>query len=1045
MGLIRYCFIAVVCTLISVPASAQKIYYPAGASELLKSTANDVAMLLQKAGTDTITAESYTVLPSSGLILIYDASINDNQSCRVKSDGNSFIQFAAPEDNGLNFGIYQYLQQLGFRFYQPGTIWEIIPALQSPYRKIDTTYSSRFRYKNWFISGGYNKWAMDNKSDYNWDVYTGENGHDWALYMRRNNMLGANRFTGHRDDIMTVDFLNTLKNNPCYVAPYNDSREATRQSVPDINNINAMQLWSTAIEQKFTKYKNTIYNNKNIYPNLFHNFSYAYQNIGIEVPDGAHWANSKDNSGCSDADYIKESDQHFTLANYAVSKMKTVYPEKRYQLYAYDGHADIPSVKIAIDENIDIQVVPTSFQNESSAKGLLNRWYSRTKNISEYHYLNLPQWSGETPSFFVNDLKNTLQRLKSKKAQGIVWEASPAKFVSLPFLLAANGSLKDDQDFDKTIHEFCDDLFGNASKTIYQLLQLWCNDKPVLSNRVQDNKYKLPLYFNLVKKASDETANEIAVIKERMNELKAYLHYLVLYYDWKFDQDPYTAKTEKTAALCKYLAQINRLKIVNSYFLIADVVNKYSKTGKIYIEYNTANGTAYQNGLFSLITQEVINKNFQEDVILQKSGANDFVLQNATEIKSFFEIKNMAPLEKIKVKINYTNAKDYASHTDFYIIANAPGSFSIQYKQSFYMPGKGYINFTVEDINKELGVIKDFTVSNNNGEGILNVVIPAVGTYRLSMVSKYKSAVDLEIITNGNYFYKNGPYLGNTIENYRADLSSLLGYFYVPSDVKRIYFSINNSNPAGKGFAGPELISKAFEFKNNEGTSVIPQLVNTNDSAFFYLDVPYANAGSFWQSFKMEQYRLCFANISNLQWYARKKPCGNLDFSIELQKNSGECITRLKAINSSQINTWKIFDAEKWYEFKNQQVVDLPVFISPNANITLIDELGCLVTKRLKDISEYMKNKETCASAATVPVTAPNVIVYPNPGTGLFMCRKDGAPLFADNITVFSSTGVRVANFTNTNIFNISNLSGGIYLYQILVNKSSFRGKLIKQ
>jgi Secretion system C-terminal sorting domain len=1045
MGLIRYCFIAVVCTLTGMHAAAQKIYYPADASQLLKSTADDMAMLLQKAGLGNITASPYTVLPSDGFIFIYDASVKDNQTCRIKSDGSSYMQFAAAEDNGLNFGVYQYLQQLGFRFYQPGIIWEVIPKLTAPYKKTDSTCNSAFKYKNWFISGGCNKWAMDNKRDFDWDMYSGENGHDWSLYMRRNNMVGAYRFAGHRDDMMTQDFLNTLQNNPCYVAPYNGSRQPSGQSVPDINNVSAMQHWQTAIEQKFTQYKNTVLGNKNIYPNLYHNFSYFNAYIGIEVPDGAHWANSKDASDCSQVDYSSESDQNFTLANYTVSKIKNSYPEKYYQLYAYDGHADVPSAKILIDKNIDIQVVPTAFQNVSSAKGLLSRWYSRTNSISEYHYLNLPEWSGETPSFYLKDLKTTLQRLHSKKAQGIVWQTSPAKFASLPFLLAANANLKDDKDFDNSLHEFCENLFGNGSTTIYQLLQLWGDDKTVmLSNGIQDNKYKLPLYFQLVNKAVAETANDGNLIKERMDELKAYLHYMVLYYDWISDQEPYEKRADKAIALCKYLAQINRMKIVNSYFLITSVVNKYSGTSPLYIQYNIANGTAYKNGALPLITKEEINKNFQEDLILQKSGAADFVLESAGEIKSFFENENLLPLEKINVKINYTYAKDYSARTEFYFIANGAGNVSIQYKPSFYMSGKGYLNFTVEDVNKELGIIKDFSINNNNGEGILNVAVPAAGTYKFSVVSKYKSAVDLEITTNGNYFYKNGPYLGNTIENYRQDLSSLPGYFHVPADIKRIYFSINNSNPGGAGFASPEAISQSFVFKNNKGITVAPRLVNNSDSAFFYLDVPNANSESFWQSYKMEQYRLAFTNISNLQWYARKKPCANLDFSVEVQKNSGQCTTRLKAINSSGVNTWKIFDAEKWSEFSNQQTLDLPDYISPNATITLSDQTGCIITKRLTDFPDYLKNKQSCASAATLPGTDINVMVYPNPSTGIFTCKKDGAVLFADNISVFNSSGIRVAYFTNTHTFNIGHLPGGIYLYQVLVNKSSFRGKLVK-
>ena len=72
-----------------------------------------------------------------------------------------------------------------------------------------------------------------------------------------------------------------------------------------------------------------------------------------------------------------------------------------------------------------------------------------------------------------------------------------------------------------------------------------------------------------------------------------------------------------------------------------------------------------------------------------------------------------------------------------------------------------------------------------------------------------------------------------------------------------------------------EDISKAFVIKDNNGNTVVPRLVTPQDSALFYIDVPAGSNGSFWQANKMEQYDLCFANISNLQWYAERKPCGN--------------------------------------------------------------------------------------------------------------------------------------------------------------------------
>ena len=97
-----------------------------------------------------------------------------------------------------------------------------------------------------------------------------------------------------------------------------------------------------------------------------------------------------------------------------------VTPGKHFQVYAYDSHADVPASSIKINNKVDVQVIPFVFQNETSPIGLLTRWYSRHKNISEYHYLNLAQWSGETPSFSLSELERTVQRLKDKNSQGII-------------------------------------------------------------------------------------------------------------------------------------------------------------------------------------------------------------------------------------------------------------------------------------------------------------------------------------------------------------------------------------------------------------------------------------------------------------------------------------------------------------------------------------------------------------------------------------------------------------------------------------------------
>lgn len=1028
---------------------AQTVYYPEQSSDLLKATASDIAMLLQKAvkgSSFRVEAYSPSSIPAQGIVLLYDPSVSGNQSCVVKSDGTGYIKFSAAEDNGLNYGVYQYMQELGFRFYLPGDAWEIIPALTSSLKKTDTVYSGRYKYNTWFISGGHNRWAMDNNNDYSWDIYFGDNGHQWAQYQRRNNMLGAYRFTGHRGDIMTGDYVETLKNNPCYVAPFNGSRNATVQSVPDVNNITAMQQWQKVIEQKYTGYKNTVFGSKQLYPNLVNNFSYHYENIGIEGPDGAQWANSTDNTGCSSKGLISESDQQFTLANFTASGINKTYPDKRFQLYAYGGHADVPSSNIVINKSIDVQVVPTAFQSETSSLGLMNRWLKRSVNVSEYHYLNLPQWSGETPSFFIRDIQAAVKRIKEHNEQGIVLETSPAKFASLPYLFAVTTELKDNSSIEETLQTICNALFGKAANTIYKLLQHWGDDKTVMLNHgVQDNKYKLPFYFQLLQQAVNETKNEDSLVKKRLSELKAYLHYMMLYYDFTFDQRLYETKKDKAERLCVYLAKINRLKIVNSYFLVTDIVNRYEGVSGFFEKYNAQNGAVYQNGNLPLITAEEIENNFTNDVNNQSNIVQQYNFENAADIKSAFTDGNMQPLDKIKVYINYTYGKDYAARSEFYIDAGKPGNFSIAYTPNFALPEKGYINFTVESTGNDAAVVKDFSIDQTNIKGSFLVNLPAAGTYKLTVTSKYKSAVSLEINTHGNFFYKNGPFLGNTTENYRNDLRSLPGYFHVPFGVNKIFFSLNNSNPGGKGFATPEEISKAFIFKDSKGNIAEPKLVSPQDSALFYLEVPKGTDGSFWQSYKMEQYRLCFANISNITWYAKRRVCSDASFAVSLVRSQAGCVTQLKTSSGSSNLQWKVIDGNNTVYYNLQQTVTLPENISPNAIITLYGDYICTVSKKLKDDPIYMQQLQQCATGASLQDIHLKALVYPNPGRGTYKCMINGQPVIPEEIRIFNANGSHAARFSNTGHFNISHLPSGIYIYQLLIKGTAYRGKLVKQ
>ncbi len=1044
MAFIRNCFVIAIAMFCVLFTNAQTVRYPVQSSKTLQSTAEDVAMLLQKAIPGSqFTSAPYTALPHSGFIFIYDSTISGSQACRVESDGAGFIKFSASEDNGMCFGIYQYFQQLGFRFYLPGSIWEKIPTLITAYKKIDSIYSFNFKYNGWYLSGGHNRWVMDNDNNYGWESYFGLNGHNWSLYQRRNGMTGEYRFAGHRSDIISGTNAATWQNNPCYIAAYNNSRAVSSQSVPDVNNASAKDLWANTIEQKYTAYRASVLNNPTAYINQLRGLNYSSFNVGVEVTDGALWGNTKDNAGCINAGYAKESDQSITLANHTAQKIGSKYPNIRFQVYAYSTHADIPSANMAINEKLDIQLIPEVYQNLTSTNGLRNRWYSRTKNISEYNYLNLSGWSGETPSLDLNALKTTLQIAKDKKSQGLMWEASPAKFASLPFLLAANQNLQNNIAVDSTLTEFCDNMFAAAGKTIYSLLQLWTDNKKLAGGI--SNGYKLPLYFKLIQEAEQQIAQEPEIVKARLRELKAYLHYTALYYDWAGDQGT-SAKTSKAAALCLYLAKINKLQLVNSYYLISTINRNYETTSNFYQQYNVASGTAYQNGNLALITAAEIENDFRNDMAKFTGIINKYKFETTDLIASRLDAAGLKIAEKLNVQLGYTNGMDYYNRSEFSIKAPDAGTFTIDYNPTFEMAEKGYINFTVESTDRTLDIIEDFSLDRNAKAGSITIRLPAAGNYKLTVCLKYKSSVNLSITTNKNAFYKSGAFFGKATESYDKDIYKP-GYIYIPAGIDKLYFSLGNSNAGGNGFKSEAHINSAFAIQDANGNNLKARFVTPNDSALFYIEIPRESAGKFCRIIrKFYQYSLVFSNVNNFLWYAQPKPvpCKEADFTIDVINKNGHCITQLTANSKVGQFDWEITDAGNTYNFNNKRMIELPDYISQNAVVILSNGSNCAMTKKIGDDEKFVKSKQACGLTPQISTVTVMPVVYPNPSTGIFKFMQNGADFIASQVFVINGQGNTVAVFNNIRQFNIGHLPAGMYWYKMIINKKEFTGKLVR-
>jgi hypothetical protein len=503
-------------------------------------------------------------------------------------------------------------------------------------------------------------------------------------------------------------------------------------------------------------------------------------------------------------------------------------------------------------------------------------------------------------------------------------------------------------------------------------------------------------------------------------------------------------KAEKDGEICIYLAKTNRMQLVNSYYMIATIASKYGSGSEFYTKYNVVNGTAYQNGNLPLITAEEIESNFLQDVSMHSSQLNEFKWVDAPAIKKQFVSGNIAPLATINTKVEYTNGLNYYNKISFNIIAQAAGNFTIEYTPRFDMQGKGFINFLVENTDKTLSIVKDFTIDNTSAAGTLKVELPSAGNYLLTVVSKYKTAVDLTIKTNGNYFYKSGAFLGHKTETYRNDWASLPGYFYVPAGLSKIYCNVNSFS--GGKYASADAINKAFAIKDQNGKAINLKYVNAADSTLMVLEIPETAAGNFLQATSVAQYNLQFINISNILWYAQRTACTNAYFTVSAVNKDGHCVTRLTSTAAAASLSWQVNDNGSILKYSGKNSIDLTGKISDDVVITLSNGSSCSFSKRIGDDATYLKDKNSCteggaAANFTIPV-AP--VMYPNPSAGIFNCTVNGHPAKADEISVFNTQGTKVGSFTNVKQLNLTTATAGMYVYRMVMEGKTYTGKLVK-
>lgn len=724
-----------------------KIFVPASNEKELSEAAADMAYWLQLA-----TQKSFVIKESedSEVKAIQLQSVNrsnlpaaikkqilqDGQSFYLEIDGYKTARIIGSGKNSLINGIYTFLHELGFRWYMPGDAWAIIPSLDKKHLKVSKVYTPAFQNRFYFGTGGTAPIAgLDPENNFIKDFDT---------WNRRNRISSDYAIKGHMGEAFYAANQKELDQHPEYFC----NGKIDRTGKIAINNVNAVKLYTSWALSQVT-------------PNE------RFPVIGVDPADGSGGA---DDCLPVNMPQVKTwSDKYFWIANKVAEQSEKNGRNTLVQLYAYSNHAAPP--RFELHKNVYPVIIPYAFQNVALPEHYIELWHKKMNKrpMGIYDYWNITQWSSDVPQFNIYSIPAKLRLWKNNNINTINLESTHAKGpMGHAFWLAAQMMWNTSASFDSLYNEFLTQCFGPAAPDIKRMYDRW-------SNNYQG---AMDVVFSLHNLASASAKIRNPETRKRIAELKAYVHYLKLYYDYTSNSSAQNYNT-----LIGYVYSIHHLRLLQTHALQAYYIQPPTGHNRA-LDPNTI---ALRNGQGRSLEYPEIEKNFDKDL---KANPVPYSISALS-----FDIKKASSVdrgEKAKYNPQFLNGKN-------------------QYQ--FYIPASQKLRIKAGATDKTSLVITD-----NQNKVILDKIIPgsangfedidvalSKGTYVMTFGDYYRFS---RII-----FPANIPFF--SANNLYDNAGYPLLFIYVPKDVKEIAY---------KDIYGPGTNDRGY-WINPAGEQVQPELI----------------------------------------------------------------------------------------------------------------------------------------------------------------------------------------------------------------------------
>jgi hypothetical protein len=510
--------------------SVNVISYPQG---FPKEIAGDIQSLLQTSTGQHWDTTQKTSTKGFVLSLKLSGNYKTGESCLINSDGVSYVYFESPTTNGLVYGAYKYLRDLGFKFYLPDSLYTIVPSLRSVFRKTSAMETPFLRIRDFFGTGGFGS----GKTDPDHSVQKA-----WLLWKSRNGFGSEFVLGGHAGEAFNGQNVKELEKHADWTAtPIMKNGRMNPSTKLNYYNESAVDFFTDWAIKKFT--------NKNYQAPP----AYLRDMASVDPADGEGYITTAPKGS-----QLKTiSDQVFYAANVAAQKLDKIFPDQPnigVNLYAYSVHADIPN--FSLNPRVFVQVIPYAFQNVAFGPAFINRWSKKVKRFGLYDYFKYPDATWDMPGGYqIEELMKRAIYAANAGSEGTTYESSYSKFsTAIPLWVLCQYMCTGDTAWQKNYDKLIADLYGSAAPAIKEVFDIFYK-------RAQFGFFDFYEALHHVQKAQQLTTDQQAL--SRINEIKLYLCYAYLYLK---SQDIETGNLEqRQLSLEKIAWTLYKRKIIHSY------------------------------------------------------------------------------------------------------------------------------------------------------------------------------------------------------------------------------------------------------------------------------------------------------------------------------------------------------------------------------------------------------------------------------------------------------------------------------------------------